>query len=124
MMTRSSGVLVVATIAALTGCAHGPIRGQLALPDRAAQSATLNYKSSMFGKTGKLTSTLPTGETFTGPYTLDPLAPDKSILSTLAGDRGNNMVCRMRLNEPGIGPDSGGSVRCEISTGGTFVANF
>jgi len=124
MITRSSGVLVAATLAVLAGCAHGPIRGQVSLPNRAAQSATLTYESSLFGKTGKLTSTLPTGETFSGPYALDPLSPDKSILSTLAGDRGNNMVCRMTLNEPGVGPDSGGSIRCEISSGGTFVANF
>ena len=124
MLTRSSSVLVAAAVAVLAGCAHGPIHGQVSLPDRGTQSATLTYKSSIFGKTGKLTSTLPTGETFSGRYTLDPLSPDKSILSTLLGDRGNNMVCRMTLKEPGVGPDSGGSVRCEISSGGTFVANF
>ncbi len=124
MITRSSGMLVAAAIAALAGCAHGPIRGQLVLPDRAAQAATLNYESSLFGKTGKLTARLPTGESFTGPYTLDPLAPDKTILANLAGNRGSSMVCRLRLNEPGVGPDSGGSAKCELSTGGTFVGSF
>ena len=78
----------------------------------------------MFGKSGKLSATLPTGESFKGPYTLDPMAPDKTMVSTLTGDRGNSMVCRFVLNEPGVGPDSGGTVRCELSSGGTFDGKF
>jgi hypothetical protein len=124
MIIRGSGALVVVALATLAGCAHGPIRGQLALPSRPPQPATLSYESSLFGKTGKFWTTLPTGETFTGPYVLDPLAPDKIMASTLAGDRGNSMACLFRLKEPGVGPDSGGSVRCEVSTGGNFTADF
>jgi hypothetical protein len=28
------------------------------------------------------------------------------------------------LNEPGVGPDKGGTVRCEVSSGGVFDASF
>jgi hypothetical protein len=115
---------VALTIAALAGCAHGPIRGQFALPDGQAQPAALSYESSLFGKTGKLWAALPTGETFTGPYVLDAAAPDRTMLSTLAGDRGSSMACRFKLNEPGVGPDKGGSVTCEVSSGGRFEAAF
>ena len=124
MIARSSALLAAAGLAALAGCAKGPIRGQLTLPQQTPQPATLSYESSVFGKTGKLWTTLPTGETFSGMYVLDPNAPDKSISSTLAGDRGNNMVCRLTLSEPGIGPDKGGAVKCDLSTGGVFDARF
>src|SRR5205823_12728065 len=124
VMLHSSEPLVALAIAVLAGCAHGPIRGQLVLPERAPQPARLSYESSLFGKTGKLWTTLPNGESFAGPYALDPSAADKAIVSTLAGDLGNSMVCRFTLNEPGIGPDGGGSVKCDLSSGGTFVGTF
>ncbi len=124
MIARSSTALVAAGLLALAGCAKGPIRGQLALPNQTPQAASLNYESSLFGKTGKLSTTLPTGESFRGPYVLDPAAPDKTITSTLAGNRGNSMVCRLTLTEPGVGPDGGGAVRCDLSTGGVFDARF
>ena len=124
MVARSNAALVVAGLLALAGCAKGPIRGQLALPGQTPQAAALDYRSSLFGKTGQLSTTLPTGERFTGPYTLDVAAPDKTITSTLAGDRGNNMVCRLTLTEPGVGPAGGGSARCDLSTGGVFDARF
>ncbi len=124
MIARSNTALVAAGLLALTGCAKGPMHGQIALPNRTPQGATLNYESGLFGKTGKLSTTLPTGESFTGPYTLDPNAPDKTITSTLAGNRGNSLVCRLTLTEPGIGPGGGGTVRCDLSTGGAFDARF
>lgn len=124
MIARSSTALVAAGLLALAGCAKGPIRGQLALPNQTPLPASLNYESSLFGKTGKLSTTLPTGERFTGPYTLDAAAPDKTITSTLGGNRGNSMVCRLTLTEPGVGPDGGGTVRCDLSTGGAFDARF
>jgi hypothetical protein len=124
VIARSSTALVAAGLLALVGCAKGPIRGQLALPNQAPRAASLNYESGLFGKTGKLWTTLPTGESFTGPYVLDPAAPDKTITSTLEGNRGNHMVCRLTLTEPGVGPDGGGTVRCDLSTGGAFDARF
>jgi hypothetical protein len=119
-----SGAALLAAIAALAACAHGPIRGQLVLPDRPPRPATLSYESNLFGKTGRLWAAMPTGETFTGSYLLDASAPDRTMLTTLAGDRGSTMACRFRLNEPGVGPDKGGAVTCDISTGGTFQAAF
>lgn len=124
MTARSYGVAFVAALAMLAGCAKGPIRGHLALPERAPEPATLNYKSTLFGKKGELWMTLPDGERFAGPYTLDPASPDKSIRSTLLGNRGGTMLCRLTLVEPGVGPDKGGAVRCELSSGGTFAGSF
>ena len=124
MLVRCRALLVVAGLAAIAGCAKGPIRGQFSAPNAAAQTTLMNYQSSMFGKTGKLWTTLPSGEKFQGPYTLDPAAPDKTIVSTLAGDRGNSLVCRLKLTEPGVGPDGGGTVHCDLSTGGFFDARF
>jgi hypothetical protein len=124
MIARRSVLLAAAGLAALGGCAKGPIRGELTLPEQTPQPAVLTYKSSLFGKTGTLETTLPTGETFTGPYVLDPNAPDKSITSRLTGNRGNSMVCRLTLSEPGVGPDKGGAVACDVSTGGIFDARF
>lgn len=124
MLARCRAVLVVAGLAAIAGCAKGPIRGQFSAPNATPQTTLMNYESSMFGKTGKLRTTLPTGEKFEGPYTLDPTAPDKTIVSTLAGDRGNSLTCRLKLTEPGVGPDGGGTVRCDLSSGGFFDARF
>jgi hypothetical protein len=124
MIARSSTALVAAGLLTLAGCAKGPIRGQLTLPNQTPQAAFLNYESGLFGKTGKLSTTLPSGESFKGPYKLDPDSPDKTITSTLAGNRGSSMVCRLTLTEPGVGPDGGGTVKCDLSTGGAFDARF
>ena len=94
MIARSSTALVAAGLLALAGCAKGPIRGQLALPNQTPQAASLNYASGLFGKTGKLSTTLPTGESFTGPYRLDPDSPDKTITSTLTGEREQQTALR------------------------------
>ena len=123
-MTVRIAAVLAAGLAALAGCARGPIHGQLTLPGQRPQSVAMRYESSLFGKTGKLFAELPDGETFSGPYLLDPSAPDRTMISTLAGDRGNSMVCRFLLNTPGIGPDGGGRVSCQVSSGGAFDASF
>jgi hypothetical protein len=46
------------------------------------------------------------------------------MTTTLKGDRGSTMFCRFTLTEPGVGPDKGGSVQCQLSSGGTFDATF
>jgi hypothetical protein len=126
MIARSTKQLlaVALVVTAGAGCAAGPIRGQLSLPGQPLDRATISYESSLFGKTGKLWTTLPSGERFAGPYVLDPTARDRTMVATLTGDRGGQMVCRFTLNEPGVGPDSGGRVTCLISSGGTFDAQF
>ena len=124
VIARSPIGLLLAGLVAAAGCAKGPIHGRLSLPDGESHPATLAYASSLFGKTGTLSTTLPSGEIFKGPYRLDPAAPDKTITSTLNGNRGTSLVCRLSLVEPGIGPDGGGTVKCEVSTGGIFDARF
>jgi hypothetical protein len=67
---------------------------------------------------------LPSGEHLTGAYRLVPNDPKRQMTAQLIGDRGSTMVCRFTLNEPGVGPDGGGSVRCQLGSGGTFEAGF
>ncbi|MGH7332886.1 MAG: hypothetical protein ACREKS_09115 [Candidatus Rokuibacteriota bacterium] len=108
----------------LAACAHGPIPGRLTRPGQPAAAVVLNYESSLLGGSGKLWTILPTGEHFTGKYQLVPHARDRQMTSALTGDRGSTMLCRFTLNEPGVGPDKGGTVQCQLSTGGTFDATF
>jgi hypothetical protein len=109
-------------LAVVVGCASAPINGRLSIPGQAPVPAVLSYESSLFGGSGKLWTTLPAGETFNGKYVLS--GRQAPVTGTLTGDRGSVMVCRFMLNEPGVGPDKGGTVRCEISSGGVFDASF
>ena len=111
-------------LAALVGCAKGPIPGRLTLPGKPPEAVTINYESSVFGGSGKLWTLLPDGERYSGKYVLTPYAPDDHLVSTLDGDRGGTMVCRFRLNEPGVGPDGGGTGRCEVSEGSVIEVKF
>ncbi|PYN26839.1 MAG: hypothetical protein DMD99_04270 [Candidatus Rokuibacteriota bacterium] len=111
-------------LGAMVGCASAPIAGRLTLPGQEPDRVILSYRSSLLGGSGKLWTTLPAGERFTGTYVLQPGGRDAHMTGTLAGDRGGVMVCRFRLNEPGVGPDKGGTVRCDLSTGGVFDASF
>jgi hypothetical protein len=120
--TRFTAAAIV--LGAIVGCASGPIVGRLILPGREPDPVVLSYRSSLFGGSGKLWTTLPAGERFTGTYVLQPGERDAHMTGTLAGDRGSIMVCRFRLNAPGVGPDGGGTVRCDVSTGGVFNASF
>ena len=126
MTTRATTTrLVVAALAlVMLGCASGPIAGNLLVPGQAPAPVVLRYRSSLFGGSGKLWTTLPAGERFAGSYVLQPSVPDAHMTGTLNGDRGGVMVCRFQLNEPGVGPDKGGRVRCDVSTGGIFDASF
>jgi hypothetical protein len=120
-MTR----LAVAALAlVMLGCASGPIAGRLSVPGQAPAPVVLRYRSSLFGGSGKLWTTLPAGERFAGSYVLQSSVPDAHMTATLNGDRGGVMVCRFQLNEPGVGPDKGGTVRCDVSDGGVFDASF
>ncbi len=112
------------TASLLAACAGGPIHGRFSPPNQAPASVVLKYESSFLGGSGKLWMTLPTGETFKGNYRLVPHDPKRQMLASLTGDRGSTMVCRFTLNEPGIGPDGGGTVQCQLSTGGLYDATF
>lgn len=111
-------------IAALAGCARGPIRGHFAIPNQPAAPGALNYESGVLGGSGKLWMTLPSGETFRGNYKLAPHDPKRQMTVGLTGDRGSTMVCRFTLREPGVGPDGGGTVQCQLPAGGSFDATF
>ena len=127
-MHRGGSLLRVTAAAllmgALIGCASASITGQLAVPGREVTPATLRYQSRLFGGGGTLWARLPTGENFKGTYVLRSREPDDPMEATLAGDRGSTMVCRFRLNEPGVGPDGGGRVHCNVSSGAVFDATF
>jgi hypothetical protein len=118
--------LVAATVTAgaLSACASGPITGLLTVPGQEPEPVTLSYESSLFGKSGKMWGVLPGGQRFAGGYTLQPYAPDHHMVATLTGPAGRTLACRFRLNEPGVGPDKGGTAQCQLSTGGTFDARF
>jgi hypothetical protein len=118
--TRCAAMAIV--LAVIVGCASAPINGRLSVPGQAPVPAVLSYQSSLFGGSGKLWTTLPAGETFNGKYVLS--GREAPVTGTLSGDRGSAMVCRFNLKEPGVGPDKGGTVRCEISSGGVFDASF
>ena len=123
MRTSTTRVAVTAVVlAVIVGCASAPIKGRLSVPGQATVPAVLSYRSSLFGGSGKLWTTLPAGETFNGKYVLS--GRDTPVTGTLNGDRGSVMLCRFLLNEPGVGPDKGGTVRCEVSSGGVFDASF
>jgi hypothetical protein len=109
---------------ALAGCASGRIPSRLAVPGQPSEPVVLAYRSGLFGSWGKLSTALPGGERFAGQYVLAPRDPQHQMTGTLLGDRGSTMVCRFILKEPGVGPDGGGRVRCELSTGGTIEGQF
>ena len=118
----------VAGLAALlvvgAACARGPLPGRLTLPGKSPEPARLNYESGVLGSTGKLWTTLPDGEEFKGQYRLEPRNPERAMTGTLSSAAGRTLVCRFQLKEPGIGPDGGGSYRCELSTGGVLEGEF
>ena len=121
-LSRLLGIGLGATC--LAACAHGPITGRLTQPGQAPAPAVMNYRSSVLGGSGQLSMTLPTGERFTGSYQLVPRDPKRQMTANLTGDRGASMQCRFTLKEPGVGPDGGGTVQCQISGGGNFDADF
>jgi hypothetical protein len=126
MFPSKSARSIVATLAlgGLAGCAAGPMPGRFTAPGKPAEPVTLTYESSLFGGSGKLSTVLPSGERYHGKYVLTPNAREHHMTSTLAGDRGGFMTCSFTLNEPGIGPDKGGTGRCEMAGGGLIDTRF
>jgi hypothetical protein len=119
---RALAALAVALVSA--ACARGPLPGQLAIGDRPPVPVTLYYESGVTGSTGKLWTTLPSGERFNGDYYLVPRNPQHQMTGVLAGPAGATMACTFRLLEPGVGPHGGGTYSCELSTGGVIQGRF
>ncbi|HXJ80785.1 MAG TPA: hypothetical protein VMS64_19170 [Candidatus Methylomirabilis sp.] len=117
-------IVAALVLGTLMGCAKGPLPGSLTKPGQPPEAVTLNYESSMFGGSGKLWTLLPDGERYSGKYVLTPYAADHHMISTLEGDRGGSMVCKFKLKEPGVGPDGGGTGKCDMSQGGVIETNF
>lgn len=126
MTTKSTCCTVVAAlvVAALVGCARGPLPGRLTKSGKPSEAVALNYESSVFGGSGKLWTVLPDGQRYTGKYVLTPNAPNEHMVANLIGDRGGSMVCRFKLKEPGVGPDGGGTGTCEVSEGSLIEVKF
>ena len=114
-------LVTVLVLGALMGCAKGPLQGQLTKPGQPPQIVMVNYESSVFGGSGKLWTSLPDGETYKGKYILTPYSTEHHMISDLEGDRGGSMVCKFKLNEPGVGPDGGGTGKCDVSKGGGII---
>lgn len=106
------------------GCAKGPLPGRLLVQDQPATPVTLFYESSITGSTGKLWTTLASGEAFTGQYQLEPRNPQRQMSSTLVSPAGTTMACVFNLSEPGVGPRGGGTYTCNLSTGGVIEGQF
>jgi hypothetical protein len=103
-MTRGTAlgsIVLVLVLEAASGCARGPLPGRLIQSGQGPEAVTLNYESSVLGGSGKLWTVL----------------PDE-------GNRGGSMLCRFRLNEPGVGPHGGGAGTCQLSQGGTIELTF
>jgi hypothetical protein len=123
--SSARSVLTALAMGAVAGCAAGPMPGNLTVPGKAPERVTIKYESSLFGGSGTLSTVLPGGERYQGKYILTPYAPDHHMTSTLAGDRGGFMTCTFKLNEPGVGPDKGGSGRCVLPrSGGVIETQF
>lgn len=126
-MTRAGAYRGLALVAgAMLGlaCAKGPLPGQLMVQDRPPDPVMLHYESSITGSTGKLWTTLSSGEAFAGKYRLEPRNPQHQMTGTLTGDAGTTMACHFRLREPGVGPHGGGTYFCNLSTGGVIEGRF
>ena len=122
---RTMPTLALATGVALgLGCAKGPLPGRLIVQDKPTTPVTLFYESSVTGSTGKLWTTLASGEAFKGEYRLEPRNPQRQMTGTLTSSGGGTMACLFNLREPGIGPSGGGTYSCNLSTGGMIEGEF
>ena len=74
---------LVLALGVLSSCTStGPIKGQLAVPGQPPQPVTLTYTTDRYDAGGRITGTLPSGETFAGRFVqvasttaMDSIAP-------------------------------------------------
>jgi hypothetical protein len=153
MSSTTRRLVQVALVAAmLAGCTTtGTIDGRVAVPDKPAAAVTFTYTASWTRNGGTLSTTLPSGEGFSGqyvqiastrpvdtiePYFWDPAWIDwgpsdtlwfngsNKVVATLFGDKGDSMRWRFRLNDPERGMPGGGVGECQVSNGSHIDARF
>ncbi len=120
--------LVVAMLAGCTttGITTGIIDGRVAVPDKPAAAVAFTYTSSRARNGGTLSTTLPSGEGFSGQYvqitstsTVDTIDPFFWDPVSVWADWG-----RFRLNDPERGMPGGGAGQCQVSNGSHIDARF
>lgn len=133
------GFILILVLCVLTGCARtGQINGRLSAPGEPAAGVKLDFKPDAIGNGGKLSTQLPSGESFSGRYaqittsTLNLETPgddfrsfitnySQEVVATLSGNRGDEMRCRLDLPPPPAGLHSGRPMgECRLSSGGTI----
>jgi hypothetical protein len=147
---RARIVLISALVA---GCATtGSMSGEISNPDGPPQHVTLSYAAERSGDRGYLSVTLPSGESFNGPYarvgsaaavgpgldidfsvvdwgqTADTWTFGKDdtdkVVALLQGARGGKIRCRFTLLYAAGGIGDGGSGECQASTGVKIDVKF
>jgi hypothetical protein len=126
--------------------------GQISNPGGPARPVTFSYVADRSGESGYLTVTLPSGESFNGPFarvgsaaavapgldidfsvvdwgenadtwTFRPTESDK-VVALLQGSRGGKIRCRFTLRYAGGGMSAGGTGECQTTTGETIAVTF
>src|SRR5712692_2724195 len=130
---------------------HRGHRRTRAVADKPAAAVAFTYTASWARNGGTLSTTLPSGEGFSGQYvqiastsTVDTIEPSlrdpawidwgpfdtlwfhgsDKVVATLFGDKGDVMRCRFRLNDPERGMPGGGVGQCQVSNGSHIDARF
>lgn len=142
-MTRKTHyfILILMLIGAFAGCATRQLNANISAPGKPAEQAKLEAKPNVVGNGGKLSVTLPTGESFSGKYKqVDTPAwsgrgpfDNNQIKGTdfrfftekytheavamLSGDQGDQMECRITLRNPYEGAAGGGTGVCALPQG-------
>jgi hypothetical protein len=132
-------ILVLILAGALTGCAkRGQLNGSLSAPGEPAEQVRLTFKPNVIGNGGKVSTTLPSGESFFGRYkevaspTWSGSGPfdnpeikgtdarflmekySHEVVATLSSDAGEKMECRLTLRNPYEGLSGGGAGECQL----------
>jgi hypothetical protein len=147
------GSLFVLGAALVTGCASkGSMTGEISTPAGPPRRVTFDYVADRTGDSGYLSVTLPTGESFNGPYarvgSAAAVAPgldinfsvvdwgetadqwtfgqsdSDKVVALLQGSRGNKIRCRFTLRYAAGGLSDGGTGECQANTGEKIDVSF
>jgi len=134
-------ILILILVGTLTGCAKKQLNGSLSAPGAPARPVKLTVKPNVVGNGGKLSVTLPGGESFSGKYkqvdtpvwTGRGPFDDVRIKGTdfrfftekytheavamLSSSQGDKMECRLALRNPYEGATGGGTGACALPQG-------